>query len=366
MQVYTHGAMSKNRFTEDVRKSMTMNVKSSAYENLLNRKNKDKFKEHEGKFVGEAEEHHEQIFNDTQIFNFAREDLFKNAPTKRPARLFKPLSSYVRSIGQISCGTVGGTCWLVSDMLVITNHHVCMAMNTERTKKDDPNLPITVSFDYLRPRPTEHVVTVEVDEEQDPQLENPHLDYKFLRLKDDEGLKDRVRLGSIVRNSSLQEGLVIIVGHPGGKEMQEETCVVVRNHSWREQLERRREELRRTHPNPGLHMTNENLLGADTYQGRLRYDTTLFHGASGSPVFDLNGNIIAMHTQGYILNVEGGKCSLMEFGVQFNAICEDLRRRNLVQNYFPDYNLDRQEPVDEGGNQEPMDEGDNQQPMDED
>ena len=360
VQVYTHGAMSKNRFTKDVRKSMTRNVKSSAYKNLLNPKNKDELKEHEGKFVDEAEEDHEQILNDTQILNFARDDLFKNASTNMPTRLFEPLSSYVRSIGQISCGSIRGTCWLVTDMLVITNHHVYMAMNTERIERQDPNLPITVSFDYLRPQQREHAVTVEIDEEQDPQLENPHLDYKFLRLQEDEGLNDRVWLGPIVRNRSLQEGLVIIVGYPGGKEMQAETCVVVRNHLWREQLEQRHTELQRMHQDPGLHMANEDMLRANRFQeqGCLPYDTTLFRGASGSPVFDLNGNIVAMHTQGYCLNVGGGQCSLMEFGVQFNAICEDLRSRNLVENYFPNYNLDRnQEPMDEGDNQEPMDEG---------
>ena len=360
MQVYTHGAMSKNRFTKDVRKSMMRNVKSSAYKNLLNPKNKNKLKEHEGKFVDEDEEDHEQIFNDTQILNFAREDIFKNASTNMPARLFQPLSSYVRSIGQISCGIIRGTCWLVIDMLVITNHHVYMAMNTDRIKRQVPNLPITVSFDYLRPRQREHVLTVEVDEEQDPQLENSQLDYKFLRLKEDEGLNDRVRLGPIVRNHTLQEGLVIIVGHPGGKEMQEETCVVVRNHSWREQLRQRHTELQRMHQDPGLHMTNEDMLRFNRYQeqGFLPYDTTLFHGASGSPVFDLNGNIVALHTQGYRLNVGGRQCSLMEFGIQFNAICEDLRIENLVENYFPNYNLDRtHEPMDEGDNQESMDEG---------
>ena len=365
MRVYTHGAMNKNRFTKDVRKSMTRNVKSSAYKNLLNPKNKDKLKEHAGKFVDEdeeldhedeedheveadheVEEDHEQILNDTKILNFAREDLFKNASTNMPARLFEPLSSYVRSIGQISCGSIRGTCWLVTDMLLITNHHVYMAMNTERIAREVPNLPITVSFDYLRPEQREHVVTVEIDEEQDPQLENPDLDYKLLRLKEHEGLNDRVQLGPIVRKRSPQEGLVIIVGHPAGKEMQQETCVVVRNYSWREQLERRHTELQRRHQDPGLHMTNDDLLRANSYQeqGCLPYDTTLFSGASGSPVFDMNGNIVAMHTQGYTLNVQGRECSLMEFGVQFDAICDDMRRRNIdVEQLFPDYNLENHE-----------------------
>ncbi len=117
--------------------------------------------------------------------------------------------------------------------------------------------------------------------------------------------------------------------------MHEETCVVVSTRSWREKLQERHVTC------AGVHMTSaETQEVNERYQERLPYDTTLFSGASGSPVFDLNGNIVAMHTQGYTLDVQGGKCSLMEFGVQFNAICEDMRQRynNVVEQLFPKYN----------------------------
>ncbi|CAB4015268.1 Hypothetical predicted protein [Paramuricea clavata] len=232
-------------------------------------------------------------------------------------------------------------------MLGITNYHVYMLINTEREKQQNPNLPITVSFDYLRSGQTEHVVTVEVDEEQDPQLGDSRLDYKVLRLKECESIQDRVPLGSIVRNRQLQEGLVIIVGHPEGNEMEEETCVVVSSYSWREKLKQRHNKCIERHinnPNPSLHMTNDQLLrSAEKYKDCLPYDTMLFTGASGSPVFNLNGDIVAMHTQGYTLNVEGGQCSLMEFGVHFKAIWEDMKskeRHHDVEQLFPNYNLE--------------------------
>ena len=61
-------------------------------------------------------------------------------------------------------------------------------------------------------------------------------------------------------------------------------------------------------------------------------------------MFDLNGNIVAMHAQGYVLpTLEGTRCSLMEFGLQFNAICKDIKRKyseNVVEKLFPNYNLD--------------------------
>ena len=82
---------------------------------------------------------------------------------------------------------------------------------------------------------------------------------------------------------------------------------------------------------------------AEKYKDCLPYDTSLFTGASASPVFDLNGNIVAIHTQGYTLNVGGGKCSLMEFGVTLQAIYKDLRKRDLLEKYFPDCDLKHDE-----------------------
>ena len=92
---------------------MTANVKSSAYKNLL-RRNKSKINRNRGKFVDD----------DQQIFNLARDDLSKNASTKIPAILLHNVGSCMKSIGQISCGRKVGTCWLVKDMWIITNHHV--------------------------------------------------------------------------------------------------------------------------------------------------------------------------------------------------------------------------------------------------
>ena len=63
-------------------------------------------------------------------------------------------------------------------------------------------------------------------------------------------------------------------------------------------------------------MTNSELLHkTEDYQGSLSYDTTFFHGTSGSPVFEMNGYIIAMHTQAYTLerthdDVASGECSI--------------------------------------------------------
>ena len=136
--VYTREISVKEPFTKDVRKAMTENVKKSACRSFLGTDD-NKLGRKDGELVKE----------DQQLFNFARDEVFKNASTKKPARLNGTLTSYMRSIGHIKCGSVGGTCFLVTDVLVITNYHVYRMIEKERKKPGNSSLPITVLFDYL-------------------------------------------------------------------------------------------------------------------------------------------------------------------------------------------------------------------------
>jgi hypothetical protein len=179
-------------------------------------------------------------------------------------------------------------------------------------------------------------------------------------------------------------------------EMQDEVCVVVGYRAMQERIRERHEQC------TGVHMTNAQLLhNTEDYQGSLSYDTTFFGGASGSPVFEMNGNIVAMHTHAYSLeimenlsnqpenvqnqqnvpNQEQGNVpnrqenvpnqlenvpnqlenvpsvsrqgksrtySLMEFGVQFISICRDMRNwhgEDVVKQIFPNYKLKPGEQV---------------------
>ena len=109
---------------------MTRNVKVSAYADLLSLKNRDNPRGNDTKFVED----------DQKIFNFARDDL-KNASTQISVRLLELLYSYTKSIGQISCGSIRATCWLLRDKLVITNHHVYQLCYNEREELQDPTCP---------------------------------------------------------------------------------------------------------------------------------------------------------------------------------------------------------------------------------
>ena len=381
--VYTRKITAKKPFTEEVRNAMTENVKQSAYKTMSGKNDERCF--------GKVSE----FADDETIYNFAKSEVYKNASVRRPSRLNDFFGRCMKSVGQIMYGGVQiGTCFLVTDTLVITNYHVYREIKKIRNVPTNPNLPIFVRFNYFYLEQREYLVTVEVDERQDTRLENPYLDYKFFRLKENQSLEGRVPLGPLVRNWQLSDGRVIIIGHPEGNEMHDEVCVVVGYRAMQETLRKRHEQC------TGVHMTNSELLHkTENYQGRLSYDTTFFHGSSGSPVFEMNGYIVAMHTQAYTLertqddvvnqhenvsNLEHEdvpnqyedvpnpeqenipnpqqeyaanqeqenmevettpirrKYSLMEFGVQFISICRDMKQwhgENVVRQIFPNYTL---------------------------
>ena len=320
--VYTYHASIKDPLTEKVRKTMSKDVKTKAYMTLLPPGVRH--------FVGDDDD-------DDQILNLARDDYTKNQSTARPARLLDPFHNYYRSVGRIVCGSVQATCFLVTSSMVITNHHVYLDINRERMES---NNPIKVFFDYLNMGQTENIVEVEVDETQYPipKFSSEQLDYVFPELN--RNLTDRCPPGPFVRNGSVHEGLVTVIGYPQNRELLEETCVIVKHYLWRHKL---LERLRVNRPpvawiDPCLHMCKTDIM-SEKYENRLPYDTSLFQGSSGSPVFDMNGHIVAMHTQGYLLNIQGKTHSMMEFGIHFRAICEHIRRSYHVdvREIFPNY-----------------------------
>ena len=341
--VYKHEAEDiKTPLTDEIRKDMVSNVKIRAHQTLLYR---------------------DEGAQDERVLNLAKDSACKNASTARPARFLVRLCPLLKSVGCIVCGNVQGTCFLVKRNVVMTCLHVYMDINNERNTSENPTerKNIKVFFDYLDAGQAENV-SVEVDEVQDLSYFSLELDYVFLRLKEDPSLAGRNELGSLVRNHAVHDGLVTIVGHPEGREKLEETCVVVRSEKWSKQLVERVEEVEKRRQEQDRHSGTNNLytcklsITSGKYNEKLPYDTSMFRGSSGSPVFDMNGHIIAMHAQGHPLEIDGKVYSVMEFGIHFDKICKDLRRRygeDIVREHFPRYDETLQEPRFQGLAPEP-------------
>ena len=279
----------------------------------------------------------------------AKDQFANHNVISRPVRFTKPLSKLYDSIGYLQCGSVTATCFLVSNNMIATNCHVVKDIEIAR-KSSIPgdHSEVYVHFDYE-------------SNEARPSNRNGHklqpfsykfnaicqpLDYAFLFLEERVG---RRGLGDRVRCNVPEEGMVCIVGHPGGEEKQDELCPILPLHGNRRSLElERRYAEHESHcaknqfgcalPYAGqkcVHSYQSKLQQLCSENAALTYDVgSLFRGSSGAPVFDMKCNIVALHTGGFFV----GKTSIVEYGVTFEAIIENLRstgRSNLVKKHFP-------------------------------
>ena len=267
----------------------------------------------------------------------------------RPVRFTKALCELYDSIGFLQCGTVFATCFLVSDDMIATNWHVVNdILKARRSSLPADHSTVSVHFDHENyknirvPLPNGHKVK---NLSSKYNIICQPLDYALLYL---EKRVERKTLGEFVQCKVPQQGIVCVVGHPGGKEKQDELCPILPLH-----LERSLE-LESRFDKGELHCKNNQSDCALSYAGQkcvhyhqsklqklceeekaLTYDVgSFFHGASGSPVFDMMGNIVALHTGGF----EVGKTSIVEFGVTFEAIIKDLKAKKglpFVEKHFP-------------------------------
>ncbi|XP_028740039.1 protein FAM111A-like [Peromyscus leucopus] len=57
---------------------------------------------------------------------------------------------------------------------------------------------------------------------------------------------------------------------------------------------------------------------------------TFYCGSSGSPVFDCNGSLVAMHTAGFICEYERGVYNIIEFGTRMESILDDIKQKDEI------------------------------------
>ena len=326
--IYHHTISFKDPlFTVKVRKSMEEEAKERAFSMLL-----DPQKTTRG---------------DKAVLTVAKKEFAKQVSSARPTWLLKPLSEAAKSVGCLRCGDVQGTCFLVKENMIITNFHVYGFIMEKRSSSSPlSHEKIKILFDYSTPNESAKLSGVEVDEtsfRRSP-IYSRKLDYIILPLKEADTLKNVDPLGSVVRKHVPRDGLVTIIGHPQGRQKLEETCTIVPDYLWRNELLKRCQD--RRPPPVGfdrcLHICKRDIMSSN-YEHRLPYDTSLFEGASGSPVFNMDGHIICLHTQGYRLE----ETSVMEFGVTFASIYEDIEERygkNCARDLFP--SIDGQCPMD--------------------
>jgi hypothetical protein len=275
---------------------------------------------------------------------------FANNVISRPVRFTKVLCELSDSIGFLQCGSVTATCFLVSNDMIVTNWHVVRDIEIpHRASTHCDHSEVYVNFNHeekgvplsngngckLKPLSYEGNVVCS------------RLDYAFLFLE--ECVEGILVLGDRVRCKVPEQGKVCIVGYPRGEEKLEELCLILSLHDDRRslELEERYEEnalhCRDNHSSCALPYTGQKCVHSDPSSLQQLCDETnvvtydvgsMFDGSSGAPVFDMKCNIVALHTGGFCVGIS----SIVEYGITFQAIIEDLEasgHSQFVKEHFP-------------------------------
>ena len=289
-----------------------------------------------------------------EIQRIVREQFASRKNVARPA---KHIADIFPSVGRIVCGTIQATCFLVTEDMVITNNHVAEDIQCQLNYSDrDGHQLITIDFDFDEPGQSNASGAIEVARLDDPRnIRSEALDYAFLALKSKP--EGKIPLGDKVKMHVPESGLLVIVGHPDGREKLDDTCTIIpKAYRQKEVRQRVRKEETKCLENPQECYQNNNRVNNNHFDDPIKsigvyndviisYDTSnMFYGSSGSPVINMSGEIVAIHCCGLILPET--ETNLFEYGFTFEAIINDLKGNgfsNEVKSFFPSCEMDQTE-----------------------
>ncbi|XP_072256041.1 uncharacterized protein [Pyxicephalus adspersus] len=234
-----------------------------------------------------------------------RESIIKNHNQYKrpmPADTFKSLNRSLESVALLRCTNSTtikeiGTFFLLSETLGLTCYHVLKeSLISENHQHLSPKFSVIFNYDNESDEKVEYNAYLE--------CHNENLDIAFLRIsKPEKGLLQYVA-------PPPQEGSVSIIGHPKGLYKKIDPICSVINFSKRAEQILSNILSDRSY----IHVLTEQNLMLMSQPELVTYDTCLYWGASGSPVFNDQGQLVAMHTGGYAARTDLEKESIIEYG----------------------------------------------------
>lgn len=193
-------------------------------------------------------------------------------------------------------GGPSGTLFLVTENLGITCYHVVKLLIKSRAACSN----VQVIFNYERKENMFCGRNIRVV------WANSKLDCAFVRIEKTLSLPGLLKYLS----PPPQDGAVNIIGHPSGKcKHIDPNCTVIdfnfRADSIADTILSDRSYIHVLTQHNFMRMNDPTLV---------TYDSCLYWGASGAPVFDSHGELVAMHTGGYPANIPLKKQSVIEYG----------------------------------------------------
>ncbi|XP_006009749.1 serine protease FAM111A-like [Latimeria chalumnae] len=262
-------------------------------------------------------------FKKDQIFSISVKDL----------EMLKKLSRSVGLIYNISNQVKHGTCFVIKDCYVMTCFHVIRNCLKE-TGVSDPTAEqilkekIRITFEYESARLKFKATALQIEEVVTC---SDLLDYAVLKLSFSENYK--MPRGLLEEScASTCDGYVYIIGHPEGAIKKIDSCPVisdarrdlgvqtalvqsVQEHALQKSVTETAEK---------IFLLTEHILRLQN-NSVLKYDTCFFFVASGSPVFNSEGKVVALHSGG-----AGSDFPIFTYGTTMDAICSDLKERGFL------------------------------------
>uniref|UniRef100_A0A3Q0T3C6 Serine protease n=1 Tax=Amphilophus citrinellus TaxID=61819 RepID=A0A3Q0T3C6_AMPCI len=207
---------------------------------------------------------------------------------------------------------VQGTGFVLFDNFVLTNAHLFKYWIDTKLPNWWESVNITAVFNFEKPKSDKKEVKAKVF------VGNNELDYAILKLE-----TEKVPAGLLKRFGPLpSDGEACIVGHPaGGVKKMDPTCII--------EKEKREEAV-----NKNLEDYKEcfitlcainQAIKNDPYENiHVNYNTFMYHGASGSPVFDAHGRVFGLHTGGFFYGFPKAGESMIEYAFPLLTIFENF------------------------------------------
>ncbi|XP_071216803.1 serine protease FAM111A-like [Salvelinus alpinus] len=267
----------------------------------------------------------ENLKKPLDVQQFLRVEFGKKTQSFQEVKKVKRLIELSASVCQVRIeGTAKGTGFLLFDKFILTNAHVFQEIYEPITNTLQQSVTVTFDFEDLGEKTQQIPVQSEVVAYGKDYSGN--LDFALLELSSDPDITLPLSLLDSFSFPSL-EGGICIIGHPEGGVKKTDPCFIIQYGDRKQAVEKHL-----TENEEFLHVIKRRCLEEKwdiTHLPRdtknMIFDSCIFHGASGSPVFNEYCQLIAMHTGGYSYPGKGQKTqSIIEYAIPLSGILEEI------------------------------------------
>lgn len=301
----------------------------------------------------------------SRVQNLFHVEYGKSAQSCLEMKTIKKLGQLGDSVCQVKIkGSPRGSGFLLFDKFVLTNGHVVKDIYKESSGQLEKKVTVHFALDQMEDKQesgAEVVVEEIVGGEYCRDVSGYMCDWALLRLGADQTLPD----GLLASFGFLPQcGGICIIGYPGGTVKKCDPCFIIPSDNRSQIVERHR------HENPegvvGAYLDynespeNIQLVTPNFFtdvketlkynRQNISYESCFSFGSSGSPVFDKDCNVVAMHTGGFnYRNARGESHSVIEYGHPLSIIIERIiiqiveeERLGVLKKYLACFNPQHQ------------------------